>query len=79
MLGASKTPLIPALLVGVLTILLLVLNIGNQRAFYVLTSVAIIMFYIPYLWSPDRPHPRLRGAVRTQPRSTSAWAAGACS
>jgi amino acid transporter len=33
----------------VLTILLLVINIGNQRVFYILTSVAIILFYIPYL------------------------------
>jgi amino acid transporter len=28
---------------------LLVLNVGNQRAFFVLTSVAIIMFYIAYM------------------------------
>jgi urea carboxylase system permease len=45
----SKTPVIPAILTGVLTIALLVLNIGNQRVFFVLTSVAIILFYIPYL------------------------------
>ncbi len=47
--GRSKTPLIPSIVIGVLTILLLVLNVGNQRAFFVLTSVAIIMFYIAYL------------------------------
>jgi amino acid transporter len=35
--------------IGVITILLLVLNVGNQRAFFVLTSVAIIMFYSAYL------------------------------
>jgi urea carboxylase system permease len=45
----SKTPLVPALVIGALTIALLVLNVGNQRAFFVLTSVAIIMFYIAYL------------------------------
>ncbi|HEY2694474.1 MAG TPA: amino acid permease [Pseudonocardiaceae bacterium] len=45
----SKTPVMPALITGVLTILLLVINIGNQRVFYILTSVAIILFYIPYL------------------------------
>ena len=39
----------PALLTGVLTIALLLVNIGNQRVFYILTSVAIILFYIPYL------------------------------
>jgi len=47
--GKSKTPLIPSVVIGVLTIGLLVLNVGNQRAFFVLTSVAIIMFYIAYL------------------------------
>jgi urea carboxylase system permease len=47
--GRSKTPLIPSIVIGVLTIGLLVLNVGNQRAFFVLTSVAIIMFYIAYL------------------------------
>jgi amino acid transporter len=34
---------------GALTIGLLVLNVGNQRAFFVLISVAIIMFYMAYL------------------------------
>jgi len=47
--GRSKTPLIPSLVIGVVTIALLVLNVGNQRAFFVLTSVAIIMFYMAYL------------------------------
>src|SRR5246127_4362009 len=47
--GKSKTPLIPSLVIGVVTIGLLVLNVGNQRAFFVLTSVAIIMFYIAYM------------------------------
>ncbi|MBY8885562.1 amino acid permease [Streptomyces sp. PTM05] len=45
----SKTPVVPAVLTGVLTIALLLVNIGNQRVFYILTSVAIILFYIPYL------------------------------
>jgi urea carboxylase system permease len=47
--GRSRTPLIPSLVIGALTIGLLILNVGNQRAFFVLTSVAIIMFYIAYL------------------------------
>jgi amino acid transporter len=47
--GKSKTPLVPSIVIGVLTIALLVLNVGNQRAFFVLTSVAIIMFYIAYM------------------------------
>ncbi|MGW2248760.1 APC family permease [Kitasatospora sp. NPDC001660] len=45
----SRTPIVPALVTGLLTIALLVVNIGNQRVFYILTSVAIILFYIPYL------------------------------
>ncbi len=45
----SKTPVLAALITGVLTILLLLLNLGNQRAFFILTSTAIILFYIPYL------------------------------
>ena len=36
--GKSKTPLVPSIVIGVITILLLVLNVGNQRAFFVLTS-----------------------------------------
>jgi amino acid transporter len=42
-------PIVPAILVGVLAIVLLYANVGNQSAFVTLTSVAIIMFYIPYL------------------------------
>src|SRR5205809_3481068 len=47
--GKSKTPLVPSIVIGLLTLLLLVLNVGNQRAFFVLISVAIIMFYIAYM------------------------------
>jgi amino acid transporter len=45
----SKTPLFPSIATGMLGIALLVLNVENQRAFFVLTSVAIITFYIAYL------------------------------
>jgi urea carboxylase system permease len=45
----SKTPVAPALITGALTVALLLVNIGNQRAFFILTSTAIILFYIPYL------------------------------
>ena len=47
--GKSKTPIIPAIVIGGLTMVLLVLNIGNQHVFLVLTSVAIIMFYLAYM------------------------------
>ncbi len=46
---ARKVPIVPALVTGVLTLLLLALNIGNQSAFVAITSIAIIMFYLAYL------------------------------
>lgn len=45
----SRTPILAALITGALAIVLLLVNIGNQRVFTVLTSIAIILFYIPYL------------------------------
>jgi urea carboxylase system permease len=47
--GRAKVPIVPALLVGVLSLGLLAINLANQSAFVTLTSVAIIMFYLPYL------------------------------
>jgi urea carboxylase system permease len=47
--GRARVPIVPALLVGVLSLVLLAVNIANQSAFVTLTSVAIIMFYLPYL------------------------------
>jgi amino acid transporter len=47
--GKSKTPIVPAVVIGALTVGLLLVNLGNQRAFFVLTSVAIILFYLAYL------------------------------
>ena len=49
MSGRGKVPIVPALVVGILAIVLLAINIGNQSAFLALTSVAIIMFYLAYL------------------------------
>jgi urea carboxylase system permease len=52
--GRAKVPIVPALFVGAMSLLLLAINIANQSAFLTLTSVAIIMFYLPYLavtWS----------------------------
>ena len=45
----GKVPVVPALVTGILTLVLLAINVGNQSAFYVLTSLAIIMFYLAYL------------------------------
>jgi amino acid transporter len=45
----TQTPVIPAIVIGVLAILILVINIGQKQIFLVLTSVAIIMIYLAYL------------------------------
>jgi amino acid transporter len=47
--GRAKVPVIPALFVGLCALALLAVNLANQSAFLTLTSVAIIMFYLPYL------------------------------
>ena len=47
--GHRKVPVVPALVTGLLTLVLLAINVSNQSAFYVLTSLAIIMFYLAYL------------------------------
>ena len=47
--GARKVPIIPALVTGILTLALLAINVSNQSAFYVITAIAIIMFYLCYL------------------------------
>jgi urea carboxylase system permease len=52
--GRAKVPIVPALFVGICSLALLAVNLANQSAFLTLTSVAIIMFYLPYLavtWS----------------------------
>lgn len=45
----GRVPIVPALVVGILAMALLAVNIANQAAFLTLSSVAIIMFYVPYL------------------------------
>ncbi|NWJ72739.1 amino acid permease [Pseudonocardia sp. ICBG1122] len=44
-----KTPVVPAIVVGVVAILILVANVGVPEVFTAVTSVAIIMIYIAYL------------------------------
>jgi urea carboxylase system permease len=44
-----KTPVVPAVLIGVVAVLILVVNIGTPKIFTAVTSVAIIMIYIAYL------------------------------
>ncbi|MBY4129051.1 amino acid permease [Rhodococcus fascians] len=45
----TQTPVVPAVTIGVLAIIILVVNIGQPQIFTVLTSIAIIMIYLAYL------------------------------
>ncbi|QIS12825.1 APC family permease [Nocardia arthritidis] len=45
----TQTPLVPAVVIGVLSALILLINIGQPKIFTVLTSIAIIMIYLAYL------------------------------
>ena len=60
--GRRKVPIVPALVTGVLALVLLAINVGNQSAFYVITAIAIIMFYLAYLGvhRPDAGAPSAR-------------------
>ena len=44
-----QTPVVPAIVIGVLAAFILVINIGQPQIFTVLTSIAIIMIYLAYL------------------------------
>jgi urea carboxylase system permease len=44
-----KTPVVPAVLVGVLALLILAVNIRQPQIFTVITSIGIIMIYVAYL------------------------------
>jgi urea carboxylase system permease len=45
----TKTPIVPAVVTGLLAILILVVNIRQPQIFTVITSIGIIMIYIAYL------------------------------
>jgi urea carboxylase system permease len=45
----TQTPIVPAVLIGVIAEAILVLNIGQPKIFTVLTSIAVIMIYLAYL------------------------------
>jgi urea carboxylase system permease len=45
----TQTPVVPAVVIGIIAILILVVNIGQPQIFTVLTSIAIIMIYLAYL------------------------------
>jgi urea carboxylase system permease len=44
-----KTPVVPAVLIGILALLILVVNIQQPQIFTVITSIGIIMIYVAYL------------------------------
>jgi urea carboxylase system permease len=44
-----KTPIVPAVVVGLLALLILIVNIRQPQIFLVITSIGIIMIYIAYL------------------------------
>jgi len=45
----TKTPVIPAVLTGVIAIAILVVNVNQPQIFTVITSIGIIMIYVAYL------------------------------
>ncbi|MFB7369896.1 APC family permease [Streptomyces sp. NPDC056222] len=44
-----RTPVIPAVVIGVVGVVILVVNINQPQIFSVITSIAIIMIYVAYL------------------------------
>ncbi|MFI8003025.1 APC family permease [Streptomyces sp. NPDC086010] len=44
-----KTPVVPAVLIGVVGVVILVININQPQIFSVITSIAVIMIYVAYL------------------------------
>ena len=45
----TQAPVVPAIVIGVISTLILVVNLGQPKVFTVLTSIAIIMIYLAYL------------------------------
>ncbi|WP_421845723.1 APC family permease [Mycobacterium sp.] len=45
----TQTPIVPAVVIGMIAVLILVMNVGQPKIFTVLTSIAIIMIYLSYL------------------------------
>lgn len=44
-----QTPVVPAVIIGVLALLLLLVNIGQAQIFSAVTSLAVILIYVAYL------------------------------
>jgi len=62
----TKTPIIPAVVIGVIALAILVVNIRQPQIFVVITSIGIIMIYIAYLLvTGPMLLARLRGTYRS--------------
>jgi urea carboxylase system permease len=62
-----KTPVIPAVVIGLLAVIILVVNIRQPQIFTVITSIGIVMIYIAYLLvTGPMLVARLRGKWRPQ-------------
>ncbi len=44
-----KTPVLPAVVIGIIAVAILVINVNQPQIFSVITSIAIIMIYLAYL------------------------------
>lgn len=44
-----RTPVVPAVVIGVVGVVILVININQPQIFSVITSIAVIMIYVAYL------------------------------
>jgi urea carboxylase system permease len=63
-----KTPVVPAVLIGIASVLILVVNIGAPKIFTAVTSVAVIMIYLAYLLvTAPMLRKRLRGEWHSEP------------
>src|SRR5262249_48592654 len=47
--AATQAPTVPAIVIGVIAALILVINVGQPKIFTVLTSISVIMIYLAYL------------------------------
>ena len=45
----SRTPIVPAIIVGMVAVVILLVNINQPKIFTVITGIAIVMIYLAYL------------------------------
>ena len=71
----TGTPILPGIVVGVLTIALLVVNLGDASVFLALSSVCIVMLYGAYLMvtGPMLVRAPARAVPRRPRRVSSPW------